>query len=221
MVGFGIFLVGGLITFAVVQSSKSSNTSTSTSTSTPAATTSAPSPFAEGSGPNETIGDYIKKNNIQQTMITRGTPGTPKIDLPVPVGWTRIPEAADSPYGGIVFNTPTDPKDPSKIIAIVAKLTGAVDTDRLLAVAGGEVKNLPGYVGGEGQNSALSGHPAYQIAGAYTKNGVTRMVAQKTVVILSKNGVFVLQLKAEGPQIDANALNDVTGVIDQATTITP
>ena len=177
--------------------------------------------FAQASGPNETIGDYIKKSNIQQTTITHQTPAAPRIDLPVPLGWKGIPEGADAPYGGIVFNTPTDPKDPPKIIAMVAKLTGHVDTDKLLAVAAGEVKNLPGYDGGDGQKSILSGYPAYQIAGSYTKNGVTRRVAQKTVVIQSKNGVYVLQLKAEGPQADADALNDVTGVIDQTTTITP
>jgi hypothetical protein len=221
IVVFGVALIGSLIILAGVQSSESSNTSTSTSTSTSTATTSAPPAFAQASGPNETIGDYIKKNNIQETTITHGTPGAPKIDLPVPVGWTWIPEGADAPYGGIVFNTPTDPKDPPKIIAIVAKLTGYVDADKLLAVAPGEVKNLPGYNGGDGRKSTLSGHPAYQIAGSYTKNGVTRMVAQKTVVIQSKDGVYVLQLKAEGPQADANALNDVTGVIDQQTTITP
>ena len=157
IVVFGVALIGGLIIMAVVQSSKSSNTSTSTSTSTSTATTSAPPAFAPASGPNETIGDYIKKNNIQETTITHGTPGAPKIDLPVPVGWTRIPEGADAPYGGIVFNTPTDPKDPPKIIAIVAKLTGNVDTDKLLAVAPGEVKNLPGYNGGDGRKSTLSG----------------------------------------------------------------
>ena len=221
VVVFGVALIGGLIILAGVQSSKSSNTSTSTSTSTSTATTSAPPAFAHASGPNETIGDYIKKNNIQETTIIHGTPGAPKIDLPVPVGWTWIPEGADAPYGGMVFSTPTDPKDPPKIIAIVAKLTGYVDTDKLLAVAPGEVKNLPGYNGGDCQKSTLSGYPAYQIAGSYTKNGVTRMVAQKTVVIQSKDGVYVLQLKAEGPQADANALNDVTGVIDQQTTITP
>jgi hypothetical protein len=215
-----VALAGCLIILDVVQR-QSSDTSTSTATSTPTATTSVPPAFAPASGPNETIGDYIKKNNIEQTTITHQTPAAPKIDLPVPVGWTGIPEGADAPYGGIVFNTPTDPKDPPKIVAIVAKLTGDVDTDKLLAVAAGEVKNLPGYDGGDGQKSTLSGYPAYQIAGSYTKNGVTRRVAQKTVVIQSKNGVYVLQLKAEGPQADADALNDVTGVIDQTTTITP
>ncbi len=217
----GVVLVGGLTILAVVQSSKSSNTSTSTSTSTSTATTSAPSMFAQTSGPNETIADYIKKNNIQETTITHGTPGAPTIDLPVPEGWIRIPEGADAPYGGIVFNTPTNPKDPPKIITIVEKLTGNVDTDKLLAVAPGEVKNLPGYNGGDGQKSTLSGYPGYLIAGSYTKNGVTRMVAQKTVVIQNKDGIYVLRLNAEGPQADADALMRVTDVIDQKTTITP
>ena len=50
---------------------------------------------------------------------------------------------------------------------------------------------------------------------------MTRLVAQKTVVIQSKDGIYVLQLKAEGPQADADALRSATGVIDQKTTITP
>ncbi|OBH56013.1 LpqN/LpqT family lipoprotein [Mycobacterium sp. E2479] len=217
---FGLALVGGLIIWAGIQSSKSSNRSTATSTSTSPAKTSAPRVFAQASGPNETIGDYIKRNNVQETTVTHGTPGAPKIDLPVPAGWTRIPEDVEAPYGGIVFNTPTDPKDPPKIIAMVAKLTGYVDADKLLAIAPGEVKNLPGYNGGDGRKSTLAGHPACQIAGSYTKNGVTRMVAQKTVVIQSNGAAYVLQLKAEGPQADATALNDATGVIDDQTTIT-
>lgn len=221
----------GLTILAVVQGSTSSNTSTSTntssstSTSTSTATTSAPSTrriaSAQASGPNDTVADYIKKNNIQETTITHGTPGAPTIDLPAPEGWTRIPEGADAPYGGLVFNAPTNPNDPPKILAIVEKLTGNVDTDKLLAVAPGEVKDLPGYDGGDGQKSTLSGYPAYQLAGSYTKNGVTRMVAQKTVVIQSKDGIYVLQLNAEGPQADADALMRVTDMIDQKTTITP
>jgi serine/threonine protein kinase len=220
IVVIGVALVGGLTILAVVQSSKSSNTSTSTSTSTSTATTSAPSTSAQASGPNETIADYINKNNVQETTITHGTPGAPTIDLPVPEGWTRIPEGADALYGGIVFNTPTDPNDPPKIIAIVVKLTGNVDTYKLLSVAPGEVKNLPGYNGGDGQVSTLSGYPASKLGGSYTKNGVTRMVAQNTVVIQS-DGIYVLQLNAEGPEADADALKAATGVIVQRTTITP
>src|SRR6185312_9405021 len=158
------------------------------------------------SGPNETIADYIKNNNIQATTITPGTPGAPTIDLPVPEGWTRIPEGGDAQYFGIVFDTPTNPNDPPKIIATVEKLTGNVDTDKLLAVAPGEVKNLPGYNSGDGKKGTLSGHPTSQLGGPYTKNGVTRIVAQNTVAIQSENGIYVLQLKAEGPEADADAL---------------
>lgn len=211
----GVVLVGGLITLTVVQSSKSSNTAT------PTATPSNPSTSAQESAPNETIADYVTKNNIQETTVTRGTPGAPTIDLPVPEGWTQIPEGADGLYGGIVDKSPTDPNDPPKIIATVVKLTGKVDTYKLLAVAPGEVKNLPGYNGGAGQVSTLSGFPSSRLGGSYTKNGVTRMIAQNTVVIENADGIYVLQLNAEGPEADADALKAATGLIVQQTTIAP
>jgi transposase-like protein len=230
-----VAFVGGLIILALLQSSSSSNISspststspsisTSMSMSTSRATTPAPSTrriaSAQALGPNETVADYINKNNIQETTISHATPGAPTVDFPVPAGWTVIPEGAGAPYGGFVFNTPTNPGDPAKIIAIVEKLTGNVDTDKLWADSPGEVKNLPGYSGGHGHKSSLSGCPAYLIGGMYTKNGVTRMVAQKTVVIQGKDGIYVLQLNAEGPQADANALESATDVIDQKTKIT-
>ena len=201
--------------------SKSTTTSSSTSTSSATTTTTTTSTSAQASGPNQTIADYIKQNGIQETMISHSTPGAPTIDLPVPDGWKVVPESTDAPYGGIAFNTPTDPNDPPKIIAIVEKLTGNVDTDKLLAVAPGEVKNLQGYDGGDGDKSMLSGFPAYQLGGDYTKDGAQRVVAQKTVVIQGKDGLYVLQLNAEGPQPDKTPLMDATTVIDDKTTITP
>ena len=201
---------------------KPSNTSTSTSTSaSTSTTTTATSTSAQASGPNETIADYIKQNNIQETTISHNTPGAPAIDLPVPDGWTLLQESPDAPYGGIVFNTPTDQNDPPKIVAILEKLSGNVDTDKLLAAAPGEIKNLSGYDGGDGEKNNLSGFPAYQLGGSYTKNGAQRAVAQKTVVIQGKDGIYVLQLNAEGPQVDKTPLMDATTVIDDKTTITP
>jgi serine/threonine protein kinase len=210
----GVILVGALIVFTVFQGSKSSNTATPTATTAPVTS-------AADSGHNETIADYISANNIEETPIAQGTPGAPTIDLPVPEGWTRIPEGGDTLYGGIVDQAPTDPNDPPKIIATVVKLTGEVDTYRLLAVSSGEVRNLPDYKGGEGQVSTLSGYPASKLGGSYTKNGVTRMIAQNTVVIENANGVYVLQLNAEGPEADADALRAATGVIVQKTVIKP
>ena len=75
--------------------------------------------------------------------------------------------------------------------------------------------------GGDGQKSTLNGYPAYQLGASYTKNSVSRMVAQKTVVIQSKDGIYLLQLRAEGPQADVDALKGATVVISQKTTITP
>ena len=133
-----VALVGGLTILAVGQLGvRRPSTSTSTSTSTATTSASAPSTSIRASGPNETVADYIKNNDIQETTITPGTPGAPTINLPVPEGWTRMPEGADAPYFGIVFNTPKDPADPPKIIATVEKLTGNVDTEKLLTAAPG------------------------------------------------------------------------------------
>src|SRR6201998_439427 len=202
-------------------SSPSSSTSTSTSASASASTTaSAASTSAPAAGNKQTIADYIKQNNIQETMISHSTPDAPAIDLPIPDGWTKLPESSDAPYGGIVFNTPTDPNDPPGIKAIFEKLTGNVDPDKLLSLAPGEVKNLPGYDGGDGEKNSLSGFPAYQLGGNYMKNGTQRVVAQKTVVIQAKDGLYVLQMNAEGPEPDKTPLMDATNVIDDKPRIT-
>ncbi|WP_081394880.1 LpqN/LpqT family lipoprotein [Mycolicibacterium conceptionense] len=213
----GVALVAGLVTIAVAQSSKPSQTPT---TSTSVATTSAPPVSVQRSGPNETIADYVENNNIHMTTITPGTPGTPTFDFPVPDGWTRIRENDPDQYFGIFFNTPADLGDPPKITATVKKLTGNVDPNKLLDIASGEVKNQTGYNGSD-KRSMLSGYPSSQLGGSYAKNGVTRMIAQNTVVTDKKDGVYVVQILAEGAAADTDALKAATGVIVQKTTITP
>ena len=217
-IGVGIAAIS--VTVGVVgcgKESKSSSTSSSTSTST--STSNPTSTSAQASAPNETIADYVKQNNIEETNISHSAAGAPAIDIPVPDDWIKVPESADGPYAGMVFDTPADPNDPPKITAVLHKLTGNVDTDRLLSYAPGDIKNLPGYDGGDGDKSTLSGFPAYQLGGNYTKNGAQRLIAQ-TVVIQTSDGIYVLQFNAEGPEPDKTPLMDATTVIDDKTTIT-
>jgi hypothetical protein len=113
-------------------------------------------------------------------------------------------------------------QDPPSVIALVSKLTGNVDPAKILQYAPGEIKNLPGYDGAaEGTPSTLGGFDATQIGGTYTKHGVKRAIAQKTVVIPGRNGLYVLQLNADGTEDQMGALMDATNVIDKQTTITP
>jgi Probable lipoprotein LpqN len=189
---------------------------TTTSTSTSVATTS-----ARASGPNETLGDYLKKNNIQETAVSHNTPGAPTINLPVPDGWTQLPESEDAPYGGMKLNAPTDPADPATFRFLLEKLTGNVNTDQLLAASVGDLKNQQDYDGSDGQKSTLGGFPAYQILGTYTKDGAKRVGAQKTVVIQGKDGIYLFVLRGRGLRADINMITDATNVIDEKTTITP
>jgi len=206
---------------------ETTSTSTSASASESESATSsseAPTTSAAAAAPKKSIADYIKENNITETPVKRGDPGSPTIDLPFPQGWVDM--GADTPewaYAGIVFTgDPTMAKNPPTIIAIVSKLTGNVDPAKILEYAPGEVQSLEGYQGPEtGQPSKLGGFDATQVGGTYTKDGVSRMVAQKTVVIPGQDGLFVLQLNADGTEDQAMPLMDATQTIDDQTTITP
>ncbi|MFA1704711.1 LpqN/LpqT family lipoprotein [Mycobacterium intracellulare] len=190
-------------------------TSTPTTSSTsPSQTTAAPAAKAK-----YTIADYVKDNNIAETPVHHGDPG-PNVDLPVPTGW-QLNQNSGTSYGGIVQTQPANPADPPSVSALFSKLTGNVDPAKLIQYAPGEVQNLPGYQGGgDGSASTLAGFQAWQLGGTYQKNGKTRVIAQKTVVIPSQGAVYVLQLNADGLESDQGPLMDATSVIDDQTTIT-
>jgi hypothetical protein len=218
-IAIGIGLSGcGSDTKSEPSTSKQTSATSSTTTSKAAPTSATPA-----AGPNKTIVDYIKENGIVESPVHRGDPGAPTIDLPFPAGWedagNRTPEWA---YGAIVATDPAMAQDPPTIIALVSKLTGNVDPAKILEYAQGEIKNLPGYDGAtEGSPSTLGGFDATQIGGTYTKDGVKRAIAQKTVVIPGQDALFVLQLNADGTEDQMGALMDATSVIDEQTTITP
>jgi hypothetical protein len=195
----------------------------STSAATSETSSAAPTTSAQAAAPAYTIVDYIRDNGIVEAPVKRGDPGSPTINLPFPPGWEdagpRTPEWA---YGAIISTDPAMAADPPTIIALVSKLTGNVDPAKILEFAAGEIKNLPGYEGGpNGSPAQLAGFDATQIGGTYTKDGAKRAIAQKTVVIPGQDGLYVLQLNADGLEGQMPALMDATSAIDEQTTITP
>ncbi|WP_422750074.1 LpqN/LpqT family lipoprotein [Mycobacterium sp. WMMD1722] len=204
------------------QQSTSGAASSSSATPTEPETPSPTSP-TEAAGPQQTIADYIRENGIQQTPAEPGQPGTPTVDLPTPAGWVdagdRTPPGA---YRAIVFDDPAAAQDPPMITATMSKLTGNVDPAKILEYAPGEIKNLPGYENlGDGKATQLSGFDAYQVGGAYTRDGVRRMIARKTVVIPAPDGLFLLELTADGTEDQIGPLLDATATIDEQTVIRP
>jgi hypothetical protein len=178
----------------------------------------------DAAGPNPTIASYIAENNIQETPVKRGDPGSPSIDLPLPPGgWEpagdNTPEWA---YGAIIYTGPEAAEYSPSIVALVSKLTGNVDPQKILDVAPGELANLPGWKAmNEGETSTLGDYPAFQLGGTWVQHGQTKIVAQKTVVIPGADGLYVLQLNADGLESQAEIIGAATNVIDEQTTITP
>lgn len=206
--------------------STSASKTTSTTTSAKAAPSTKPKVAQRdenATGPNPTIASYIAENNIQETPIKRGDPGSPTIDLPLPDGWE--PAGADTPdwaYGAIVYTGPDAGEYTPSIVALVSKLTGNVDPQKIIDLAPGELNNLSGWKPmNEGEASTLGDYAAYQLGGTWTQDGQTKIVAQKTVVIPGSDGLYVLQLNADGLEDQKEIIGAATDVIDSQTKITP
>ena len=205
----------------------SSSSSTTAASNTSAATTTAKpqakvAPRTIVPTPNPSISSYVQQNGITETPVHRGDPGAPTINLPVPDGWADA--GRDTPstaYWAIIDNGAEAVKYTPSIVAAVSKLAGNVDQQKILDLAPGELKNLPGFTPkGDGDTSTLAGFPANESAGTWVQNGQTRAIAQKTVVIPASDGVYLLRLNIDSLEDQLDQVLPATVTIDDKTTIT-
>lgn len=220
----GVAIAAVALSVGLVGCSSSSKSNQASSATTTTTKTQAKVPQLSGNapGPNPTIASYIQDNGITETPVHRGDPGAPTINLPSPDGWADAgQDTPDWAYSAIIYNGPETPDYTPSIVAIVSKLTGSVDQQKILDLAPGELNNLNGYKAmGDGQSSTLSGFPAYQLGGTWVQDSQTKVVAQKTVVIPANDGVYVLQLNADGLEDQLGIVGDAVKTIDDQATIT-
>ena len=194
-----------------------SKTSTTSTTSKPQ---SKVAPRTTVPGPNPTIASYIQQSGIADAPVHRGDPGAPTINLPIPDGWPAGPDTPGTAYWAIIDNGPEAAKYTPSIVATVSKLVGDVDQQKILDLAPGEVKNLPGFQPkGDGSDDNLSGFPAYESGGTWVDNGQTKAVAQKTVVIEANDAVYLLRLNIDCLADQIDQVLPATATIDEKTTI--
>lgn len=222
-------VLGLLLSGCGSDSDTATETTTTTSETTSTTTTAHAAPSTariaprdeDAAGPNPTIASYIAENNIAEAPVKRGDPGSPVLDLPVPEGWEPAGDSTPEwAYGAIVYTGQEADEYTPSIVALMSKLTGDVDPQAIIDLAPGELQNLPGWTPlNEGEVSSLGDYPAYQLGGTWESEGRTKIVAQKTVVIPGNDGLYVLQLNADGLDSQAEIVGAATRVIDEQTTI--
>jgi Probable lipoprotein LpqN len=225
IVALGIGLVGcGSTSSSDNASNKTSTTTTisKTITTTTGKAQAKVAPRTTVPGPNPTIASYVQQNGITDTPVPRGDPGAPAIDLPIPDGWVDAgPDTPATAYWAIIDNGSEAAKYTPSIVATVSKLVGNVDQQKLLDLAPGELKNLPGFKPmGDGSTATLGGFPAYQLGGTWVQDGQTKAVAQKTVVIRASDAVYLLRLNADCLEDQIDKALPATITIDEQAKIT-
>ena len=104
---------------------------------------------------------------------------------------------------------------------VFSKLEGA-DPAEILKLAPNEIRNLPEFNGDdEAKRAKLAGFDSVQIGGTYVRDGVTRLIGQKTVAIPGKDGLYVLQINADALKDQVVLLVTATDAMDRLATIKP
>jgi len=154
--------------------------------------------------------------------VHRGDPGVPTLNLPIPDGWADAgPDTPATAYWAIIDNGPEAAKYTPSIVATVSKLGGDVDEQKLIDLAPGELKNLPGFKPmSDGSTDTFADFPAYQLGGTWVKDGQTKAVAQKIVVIDGSDAVYLLRLNADCLEDQIDKALPATITIDEKTKIT-
>lgn len=228
--GATIAIVATSIALAGCGSQPSSKNATNSSTGATSATSSrAPKPQSKvapriaADSPTPTIASYFKDSKITATPVHRGDPGAPAVNFPIPDGWADAgPDTPATAYWAIVDNGPEAAKYPPSIVATLSKLDGDVDPQKLIELAGGATKNLPGFKQmGDGSEDNLGGSPAYQLGGTWTQDGRERAVADKVVVINGNGNIYLLELNADCLPDQVPQALPATATIDEKTTISP
>jgi serine/threonine-protein kinase len=221
-----IVLVAAVVSVVAVGGSDDSAPGpTTTSTNSPGMTTTTRPRAATTARPDRsayTIADYIRDNRIVEVPIRRETPDAPVVALPIPPGWSDAgPRAPSWAYSAMVFDGLPANVDPPTVMSLMSKLSGDVEPARLLEYAPNELKTLPGARTGAASPTKLAGFDAVQVEGTYERDGRPRATWQKTAVIGTADGLFVLQVNGDAPAAESRLITDVGAVIDQQTTITP
>jgi Probable lipoprotein LpqN len=229
--GAAIAIVALAIGSAGCSSSPSSNNAASKTSATGSAATSSTAPKPQSKvaqriaadGPNPSIASYLKDSKITATPVHRGDPGAPTVNFPIPDGWADAgPDTPATAYWAIVDTGPEAAKYTPSIVATLSKLDGDVDPQKLIELAGGATKNLPGFKPhGDGNEDNLGGSPAYQLGGTWTQDGQTKAVADKVVVINGNDNIYLLELNADCLLDQVEKALPATITIDEKTTITP
>jgi len=220
--GIGLVGCGSGSTPSSNKTSSSASTATTGAPTTSAQPQSKVAPRTTAPGPNPTIDSYLQQNNIKETPVHRGDPGAPTIDFPIPDGWADAgPDTPATAYWAIVDNGPEAAKYTPSIVATLSKLEGDADPQKVLDLAAGETKNLPGFKPmGDGSQGDFAGSPAYQLGGTWVDNGQTKAVAQKTVVLNGTDAIYLLRLNADCLEDQIDKAMPATIAIDENTKIT-
>ncbi len=180
-------------------------------------------PTTGTAGRQPTVADYIKQNEISETPVKQDDPDAPAITMPAVMGWEDAGEnTPPDAYAAIINVDPAFEADPPSVVLVFSKLGSNADPAEILKLAPNELKNLAEFNDSKTapENFKLAGYDAVRYGGTYLRDGNTRLIAQETVTIPGKDGLYVMQINGDGAPSQVQALTLALNGINEQGTIT-
>ncbi|WP_280829060.1 LpqN/LpqT family lipoprotein [Mycobacterium sp. OTB74] len=228
IIGGAVVVVVAVVVAGILLTGNDDKSTPGTQTSASAKPSASPtanktSPVLVGTPGNyQTIATYLKSNNIVETPVHRGDPGTPGVILPMPAGWVdagnQTPQFA---YQSIIYTGPAAGNYRPSATALIFRLGPNAEADKIIDFAAGELYNLSGFSPTDaGSTTTFAGHQAFQVAGTWNLNGIAKMIVQRTVIIQDPTGLYVMQINIDGLADQSDIITRITEAIDRDTKIT-
>jgi hypothetical protein len=103
----------------------------------------------------------------------------------------------------------------------MSRINGDFEAQQFIELSPSELYNLNGYVPVYDNGAAsMDGFATYELGGTFMKDGRHEFIAQKTIVVPSRDGLYVIQINSMGPDSIRDALIDDFTLINTQSRIT-
>lgn len=203
--------------------SRGADTATKDSGSQSQASEAPKKPTSGTAGKLPTVADYIKQNEISESPVKLDDTAAPEFKIPAVLGWEDAGEnTPPDAYGALINTDPVFEADPPSVVIIYSKLGDAADPAEILNLAPNELKNLAQFDDNKvaPEPFKFGGFDAVRYAGTYLRDGSTRLIAQETVTIPAKDGLYVLQFNGDAATSQVQPLTLALNAINEGGAVT-
>lgn len=143
---------------------------------------------------SDTLRDYFAGHGVELQVQQATGFDALDITLPVPTGWTRVPDPNVPDAFVVIANRNSDSLYTSNAALVVYRLVGDFDPREAITHGNIEAQQLPAWRTTDQAIADYAGQPAARIEGTFRQNDMTLNTARRTIIATSGADRYLVSL---------------------------